>query len=392
MAHVLIVLGTVLVLLTLVDTFFTVLNYNDRGLFFNRAISLNWRLSHRAFGRLSYPKRRAIYRAMTGGNLLVGIVLWVLGIVVGFACIYAGAYHLGLVEGISKGSSLGLQSLYFSIAQFSTVGGSGLTPKAPWLGVVTVVETLLSVVFLSLVITYLVNVFNSIESLRTYCACFPGRTDSVTDPLADVKHYLPQQDPYSLEAHLTTVRSSMNAYFDSIAADHSAIYFYSGKDRFLMPFPVFMTAGLIETLAWGVPGGYPGSKLPELQRLADAFEGCRQQIYTLFRWDDPAQVRPVSPEDFRRVGEADRLELAHTLEQKYAIRFWTMRRRVAEACGNNAHTSWQEDYETYLSWLQFVVSADDFIRQGSQLFDYQPQVLRAGLPAVPTELYGWASS
>lgn len=395
--------GSLLVLFTLADTFFTVLNYNDRGLFFNRAIRGAWTIEHFLFKPLRYRSRRATYRALTGVNLVLGIGLWVFGIVFGFSLLYYGAGQLHLLQS-SGGSSPGFSdSIYYSIAQFSTVGGAGYTPAAPWLGILTVIETLLSVVLLSMVITYLVNIFSSIEALRTYCACFPNSAAEVTSPLGDVATYLPNTNSFSLEAHLITIRESMNGYFDSIAADHTAIYFYSGKDRFVMPFPVFMTAGVIEALQYGAKGRQGIGRVPELDRLEDAFSGNRDQIYQLFRWEKPPAPEPLKAADFAAVatemlsGEvlSGGAKSSHpdTVATTYVHRFVNLRTGVAALLGESASTDWPSEYSNYVDWLKFAGMVDDFIRRSSTLFDYRPQF--DGKPfelTPPLELYGWSEA
>lgn len=400
MTYAAIIGGLALVTLTLVDTFFTVLNYNQRGLLVNRAIAAEWRLTHWLFRPLSVKIRRRVYRSMTGLTLLSGILLWAAGIVLGFALVFFGAIAQGAltVSADAPGGFVG--AFYYSLGQFSTVGADGLTAVAAWVSVLSVIETALCVLLLSLVVAFLVNVFSSIEALRTLCACFPSSTPHVSSPIAPLAPYLPRRDPASLENHLATTRQAMNSYFDSIAADHSAIYFYSGKDRFVMPFAVFMLAGTLECLGSGFPAEHPISSLPELVRLEEAYQGNCEQMYDLFRWEAPTAPEPLGKADF--VGAATALTQAsdgpsqQILTKKpdtdnyYVERFVSLRQTMANLGGFETPGNWATEYAAYCDWLNVVYLSDDFIARSSRLFDYRPQYEPDQYSyLVAWQKYGW---
>lgn len=396
MTYVALASGIFLVVFTLLDTFFTVLNYNQRGLLVNRAISAEWRLIHRAVRPLPIRVKTVIYRALTGLTLLSGILLWATGIVVGFALMFTSAINTGALK-VAEGAPTGFWgALYYSMGQFATVGSSGFTPDATWVSILSVLETLLCVLLLSIVIAFLVNIFSSIEALRTLCACFPSSSSQVTSPLESLAPYIPREDPNSLENHLATTRQAMNSYFDSIAADHSAVYFYSGKDRFVMPFSVFMLAGTVEALGSGLPAEHPISTLPELVRFSEAYKGNCTQMYDLFKWDKPTPATPLSQEEFVAIASSGALAPTNVTpggasrDTDYVRRFVDLRRTMAKMGNIVAPTNWDEEYQAYVDWLQIRVLSDDFVRRSSQLFDYHPAYDDpSNTFDVPLELYGW---
>ncbi len=390
MAYLLIAIGTLLILFTLVDTFFTVLNYNQRGLFFNRFLRWQWKALHWIARGFSAKVRRPFYRSLTGLTLVSGISLWVVGIVGGFGLIYLGAIQLEHLK-VQSGAPGGLVGgLYLSIAQFATVGAYGLSPQVAWVSVISALETLLSVLFLSLVIAFLINIFNSIEALRTLCACFPNSVTCVTPNTDSLIPYLPVEEPTSFEQHLATTRSSMNEYFDSIAADHSALYFYSGKDRFAMPFAVYMVSGTVAGLGYGLPPEHPKSKVPELIRLRDSFEGVRRQMYALLKWKDPEAISPLGIDEFTvRATQVAQVEVS-SRDRDHVSRFVSLRQSVSEMAELTPPTDWAGEYDSYTSWLLFTVSADDFIRRSSHLFDYRPELVpEVEHSTIPVVEYGW---
>lgn len=433
MGHVTIAIGAFLVLFTLADTFFTVLNYNERGILVNSAIRLEWRVIHWFARPLPLRTRIAIYRALTGVTVLSGIVIWVAGIVLGFAFIFYGEMQLGRLKSGDGAPGGPVGALYYSMAQFSTVGAAGVTPESTWVSILSVAETMLSVLLLSLVITYLVHVFTAIQALRNLCACFPSRHEYVTAPLSTLAPFLPREDGSSLEAHLATCRQMMNGYFDAVAADHSSVFFYSGKARFAMPFAIFMLAGTLEGLQYGLPRQHPMSLLPELSRLHESFDTRRKQVYDLFRWPMPVSPTPLEPETFaslaqkaaqtivagevpealRKVPKAgfdheaplpkrvaqdfnvkkswkEKHKEIYETDEQYAQRFVKLRFAAGRLARIDPPTDWVDLHQTYVHWLGFAAAADDLIRRTSELFDYHPACDMGDVDAgQPLALYGW---
>lgn len=428
MNHIYIIAGMVLVILTLLDTFFTVLNYNQRGLMFNRLMGVEWEFLHWLFRPLKREVRNHIYKVMTGVTLLSGILLWVGEIILGFALVYYGLANHGLLK-FDAGTPDGfIGAIYFSIGQFSTVGAEGVRPGTSFGNILSVSEALVSVMLLSLVITYLVNIFASIQDLRTYCACFPSASSEVDSPLLTLAPYLALNDTPGVGSHLSGVRDAMNAYFDSIAADHSALYFNSGRARLTMPFAIFYTAETIEALTYGLGEDHEVSKLPRLIRLTLSFETNRRQLYELLRWAEPKGAAPLPLDAF--VAEARRsaripmdepvadpgllpakpipVRAVKNLEVRkqvrdfrtekfqsstnYVKRFVRLRQVTARMAGLDEPQDWKQEYSAYVTWLSKVPASDDFIRRTSLLFDYRPVVeVGPDSSGAPLGLYGWQS-
>ncbi len=428
MAHLYMFLGVALVAIMLLDTFFTVLNYNQRGVVVNRAIAWEWRFLHWLFRPLNLHWRSMIYRTMAGFTLFSGILIWAGGVMFGFALIYYSAWLQGnlILEAETPQGFAG--ALYFSLGQFTTVGATGVKTNGTPLAMVSVVETLISVTLVSLVITYLAGIFRAINALRDYCACFPSASQQVSAPLLGLAPFLKADSLSSLDSHLQTLRESMNAYFDAIAADHSAIYFNSGKPRFMLPFAIFSTASTVEGLTYGLDPSHDARNLPELIRLSESFANDREQIYDLFRWRTPQSADPVSEKKFVRVAvktshHAKAAEIhgpglrqsapfsqrvaknMNVTRQKtdfrtqkfespedYVVRFVRLRQVMWQMVGKPEPHDWANEYDQYKAWLGFVSVNDDFIRRTSHMFDYRPIVcLRPATGNYPLETYGWQS-
>lgn len=386
-----IVLGALILVFTLTDTFFTVLNYNERGLFVNWFLRGEWVVLRSCIAKTPVKARHWLLKQTTGMVLLSAITIWLLGILLGYALIFYGAIGLGSVQS-SSGPAGFWDAVYLSIGQFSTVGVEHISAVHRWAEILTVVETLTSIVFLSLTITFLTNIYNCIQALRTLCASFPSASNDVTSPIDSLAPFFPFGSTHSLELHLIDSRVNMNAYFDSLMQDHSGFFFQSGSDRFAMPFAVFNVAGTIEGLRYGLPTGHPASRRPELDRLEDSFLGCVHALRSRYNWAHPGKPTPLSSEDFSDAcatwthGDKDKTD-------PQVARFCTLVSSMATMSElQDPFSSDDRDdlYHRYCGWLNFVVSADNFITQSSEYLLFQPRVQSGQYPfEPPIKDFGW---
>lgn len=380
--------GILLVVVTLVDTFFTVLNYNEPGLITNRVVVQEWRFIRFVTSRLNGHVRRFVYRQMTGVMLTSVILVWLAGLILGFSFIYMGALQSGALTH-DQGAPPGYWgALYYSMGQFSTVGSTHFSPETTWVNMLSVIETLLSIVLLSMVITFLSNVYSSIQALRTLCASFPAPGSKVGSPVDTLAPYFPSQDTWSLEIHLVAVRGNFNTYFDSLAQDHSSLVFQSGKDQFSMPFGVYMTAGTLEVLRFGLPEQHVARSLAELERLHYSFTGCQEELYGLLRWDLPEAATPMEEAEFWR--EWKSASAGECGGDFSVVRFHRLHQVTADLAQISPDYGEEDLYRTYCRWLEAITQYDDFISRSSRYLGYRPATSGGRFPLIdPIDKYGW---
>ncbi len=231
-----IVLGTAILLITLLDTFLAVLNYDESGIFVNRLVRLEWVVIRSFTRRASRRWRPLLLRQVTGVLILTTILIWIAGIVLGFALIYLGWIGLGAFE-ISPGTNADfVGALYLSVGQFSTVGAENIAPAHGWVNLIPVLEAITSIVLLSFIITFFSNIYGTIQLLRSLCADFFSGGDGVGDPAEGLRPYFPDGQPINLDRHLDEMIDDFNLYCDSLRQTHAAYNFQSGEDQFSMPY------------------------------------------------------------------------------------------------------------------------------------------------------------
>ncbi len=382
--YVWITLGAILIVYALLDAFFTVLNYNENGLLVNRLIGAEWALIRTATSRASGNLRRFIYRQTTGIIFVSVIMWWAAAIIIGFALIFYGGHGLGALRMDNTAPRGMLGALYFSAAQFTSVGVADIAPKVGWIGILSVAETFIGVILLSMIITFLFNIYTAIQALRTLCIVFPSVDRQVTSPLETLRPFFSDGVAApALEAHLATVRNRFNSYFDTLAQDHLAYYFQSGQDRFSLPFAVFQVAGTWESLWVGLPSNAEAANLPELQVLSTSLIRNQRQIFDRFKWVQEDAPVPVSSEEFHR-------QMSGTPTDPQLIRLRELQLATQETTGIRGAPLTSVDYDRYVHWLCVRSRVDQMLDLTSKQLGYRPTLV----PAIPAERveaqrFGW---
>lgn len=378
-----IVLGSIVLLIAMVDTFVSVLNYNERGLVVNRVARGAWIAMRGVTRRLPRRVRQGALRQVTGVIMVTVILTWIGGVLIGFALIYFGAMGAGAIE-VQEGAPEGFwAAMYMSIGQFSTVGVEDISAVHPVIDFLTVVQALSSVVLLSMIIAFLMNVFGGIQMLRSLCADVSRPAEGDGTPLAALYPFFPHGEPNDLERYLTNTWGDMNLYGDVLRQTRATYYFQSGDEQFSAPFALGSISQIVGALRWGLPvGAYPLSRLPGLFRLEESLAAARRWISSemLHLTEAPAPI-PVSDTAFATQLEALRgsPEAAGQHVDPLVAEFDHMCRAVERLVSPNRDDSADilvdpaEAYQRYVAWLPFGALSARFNAALSHDLDYQPR-------------------
>lgn len=377
-----IVLGIVIILIAIVDTFISVLNYNERGLVVNHVARATWVIVRTVTRRLPRRWRQLALRQVTGLVTVSVILTWLSGVILGYALIYYGAMGWGAID-IRGGAPEGFWgALYMSIGQFSTVGVEDISAVHPVIDFLTVLESLSSVVLLSMIVAFLLNVFSGIQMLRSLSADVsrPGEGDAT--PLAALYPFFPNGEPSDVERYLTNTWGDMNLYGDVLRQTRTTYFFQSGDEQFSAPFALGSIGQIVGALRWGLPvGEYPVSRLPGLFRLEESLAAARRWITTeMLRLPPLVPPAPVSSAEFaRQLGAArsspDDVPGVDPLVAEFDHMCRAVARLVSptqdDAVARSADPA--EAYERYVQWLPFGAVSARFDAALSRDLDYQPE-------------------
>lgn len=384
-----IVLGSLVLLVALADTFFAVLNYNERGLVVNRVARLVWVMLRTQTRRVPQRHRAFALRQVTGLIMVTVILTWIGGVLLGYALIYFGAMGLGGID-VQKGAPPGFwAALYMSIGQFSTVGVENISAVHPLIDYLTVIQALSSVVLLSMIVTFLLNVFNGIQMLRSLCADVSLPTTGIGDPLGMLFPFFPEGKDADIDRYLAATWEDMNFYGDVLRQTRTTYYFQSGDPQFSAPFALISVSNIIGALRWGLPVGFSSvSARPGLLRLEESLAAARQWISSvMLRLEPMALPTPVSKVEFTRMLQALRNSDAAAGGVDPSVeQFDRMCRAAARltSATQSEQTAIDADpaeaYRRYVEWLPFGMITNRFNAAISEDLDYQPDDLRPTPP------------
>ncbi|AWB86141.1 FUSC family protein [Mycetocola zhujimingii] len=373
-------LGFVVLAVTLVDVFLSALNYDEAGFVAGRVARWQWALTRRFTRRMSRRWRPVVLRQVIGLQVMGTVITWIGGTIIGYGLIYLGSMRGKnfTYDGV-HGDLFG--AMYFSTAQLSTVGTSQLTPNTDFLRILSVIETLTGVVLVSLILTFLLGVYDAISNLRSLSSQFYSAGDGVSDPISSLAPYFPGGTETGLDSHLQSVSDSFSSYTDGVRLHHAAYYFQSGRDTFSLPYSIQMLAGIIGGLRWGLPASNPVTSEPTLIPLTDQFDDFATYMHPLLQWTSTDVPETVTAGEFSRQVRAelakDRPRARRRVQRRddgdpWVHRFVLVNRDMARLAGIEPLEDIDEAYTRYVEWLPFAYRAQQFSTAVSRDLDYQP--------------------
>src|ERR1700678_2351140 len=266
-----IILGTAGLIVGVGDVFLVVLNYDETGVLATRLCRWQWYCFRSVTRHLSQRWRPFALRQVTGLNVSLCVTVWLGCVVIGFGFIYYGLMVGANFEYDGRGVGAGLfGAMYLSAAQLSTVGTSQINAQTDVLRTLTIAETLSAPLLITLILTFLLGVYQVIRDLRPLSPNFSDAERGLGDPIVNLEPYF--HDGRGLDGYLQAIDGSFWAYADGLRMHHVAYFFQSGRDQFSLPYVLHMFGEILAALCVGLPAGNPLAKEPLLVRLSSQFE------------------------------------------------------------------------------------------------------------------------
>jgi hypothetical protein len=360
-----IILGTAVLIVGFVDIFLVVLNYDETGFLATRLCRWQWYGLRSVTRHLSRRWRPFALRQVTGLNVSLCVVVWLGLVIVGFGFIYYGLMVGANFEYDGRGVGPGLFSaMYLSAAQLSTVGTSQINAQTDLLRALTIAETLSAPLLITLILTFLLGVYQVIRDLRTLSSNFSDAEHGVGDPIVNLEPYFPEGE--GLDGYLQAINDSFWSYADGLRMHHVAYFFQSGRDQFSLPYMLHMFGGTLAALRWGLPVGNFVAKEPLLVRLHSQFERFVDYLHHQLAWPSETPA-PVSLEEFSAAHQATK-----ETSDIWVIRFLRLSRDMEQLARLAPALESQEAYMRYRQWLPFGYRCEQATYVVSRDLDYQP--------------------
>lgn len=371
-------LGIAILGVTLLDVFLTALNYDEAGFIAGPLAAGQWRLLRRVTRRMSRRWRPVALRQVTGLQIMVTVAAWLCGIILGFGLIYLGLMPGGGFQYDGVHQNL-FGALYFSAAQLATVGTSQLSPNTDVLRVLSITETITGVVLVSLILTFLLGIYDVISNLSALSAKFFSTSLGAGDPIKSLAPFFVDGEVDGIDGHLQAVSDSFGSYTDGLRLHHAAYYFQSGRDSFSLPYSVRMLGGTIGALRWGLPTGHPASTIPVLLPLTFQFDRFGEYLHPKLRWRSDDVPETVAHDEFVHQVSAHH---AKQVDDRWVTQFRALNRDMAALADIEPFQDLDEAYERYVQWLPFAYRSQQIALAVSRDLDYQPIIVAGEEPPI----------
>jgi hypothetical protein len=362
-------LGAALLIVALADVFLVILNYDEMGFVATRLCRWQWYCLRIVTRRLPPRWRPFALRQVTGLNVLLSVTTWLGLVVSGFGFMYFGLMEGANFEYEGRGVGPGLFSaMYLSAAQLSTVGTSQVVPQTNVLRALTIAETLSAPLLITLILTFLIGVYQVVRDLRNLSASFSYPEHGASEPLAVLEPYFP--NGVGLDEFLQEINGGLWSYADGLRLHHVAYFFQSGRDHFSLPHVLRMLGETLAALRWGLPSESSISRQPLLSRMIFRFDRFLDYLHDQLGWTDAIPV-PISFEEFSAIHQC-----ATDSQDPWCSRFLCLTRAMERMERRAPPSESRDAYLRYRQWLPFAYRSERAMSAVSWDLDYQPDVAK----------------
>jgi Ion channel len=367
--------GVLLILVGLLDVFFTVLHYDGFGF-------LSSRLYNRLFDvarLLTLPLPRS-YRALglsMAAPLMVPatITVWILLVSSGYALVYYAGMD-GRTFSFSAPDlepSL-MEAFYFSGVTIATLGLGDVTPLNPLYQAIAVTEALIGFGILTLSITYVLGIYEVLQRLGILTAGLYHQAQDTDDPLSILVPHFPEGQHRGLETHMMSLHRDLVEVYEGIRRYPIVYYFHSRRAYRSLPFAFRMIGGVAGALRYGLPRDHPGSQTPWLPTLITGLETITTYLDERFLSQHLEEApQPVSFETFDAAYSRDK-EPA----DPWLARFLQIEGCMRELAYLDDPPDPHEAYDRYEEWLPFAHRNRAFFDASARDLGYELEELEGG--------------
>ncbi|HEX2024543.1 MAG TPA: hypothetical protein VHF00_07535 [Acidimicrobiales bacterium] len=351
-------LGVALILVGLVDMFLAVLHHD--AVSFLTPVLYRWTwVASRTLTKPLPSKMTSVLRALAAPwMVLLTILVWLGTQALGFALVYypgIEADGLFVVEGVRR--SFGA-AFTFSLATLASLSLDGLSPRTLAYQAVAASETLTGLLIITLTISYILNVYQVLQSQNALAAALHHQAEDGSDPRTILAPHFVDGRPVGLSTHLREFHRSLVDQAEGLRRYPIVYYFKSGRAYRSIPYVFHMIGGVVAALRWGLPTGHPATRDPWLPSLATGYTDVMREVEHHFvPGVEPGDQDPVPFERFREAlcdgGDAGGDErLAEFVE---------LDRFMRDVASLDDSPDPDEAYRRYSQWLPFATESAAFV-------------------------------
>ena len=220
------VLGAAILFFVIDDVYVSILQARGRSgpvsEFITRSI---WSVARAAAFKLSRPRRHKLLNSV--GPLLMPVIISfsIMLVILGYALIYFPGMPEKFNFGREAIGSRFVDSIYFSGMTLTTVGFGDISPVAPGMKLVAIIEAVSGFGLISLAVTYLIVVYGALQQKRTLALSFYHSAEGGADVVGFIKHHFVAGRLSGLTATLRTAARDLQESLES-HVEHPIIHYF----------------------------------------------------------------------------------------------------------------------------------------------------------------------
>jgi hypothetical protein len=297
-------IGSIVILVTATDVFFTVLfPASGHGPVRKPLSWVIWK-GFATAACLTAGQRRRNLLSYSGPTLIAAtLIAWFMLLAAGWAMIYEPAMG-GAIRSASGAPDTGWSAaLYFSGFNLTTLGVGDITAETPGYRILSIVEAGLGFAWFSMAITYFLSVYSSLTARNAFAHELHELTRGSDDPLDLIGNLLALPDTWAARAHLASKADALRAIHQTHRF-YPVLRFFHYREPFYELPRILMTvldaSSLLEAVA---------ARDPERQGRRFGLQELGTAGLALLRDLTPSRS-PSSPDEAQRSLWTERLTMA----------------------------------------------------------------------------------
>jgi hypothetical protein len=219
-------LGAALLFFVIKDVYVTILQARGRSgpvsEFVYRSI---WRIARAVAFKLSRSRRHKLLNSVGPALMPLIVSVSIILVILGYALIYFPGMPEKFNFGREAVGSRFVDSIYFSGTTLTTVGFGDISPDAPEMKIVAIIEAVSGFGLISLAVTYLIVVYAALERKRAIALSFYHSAEGGADVVGFIKHHFVAGRLSGLTATLRTAARDLQETMES-HVEHPIIHYF----------------------------------------------------------------------------------------------------------------------------------------------------------------------
>ncbi|MBO0713183.1 MAG: hypothetical protein J2P59_00400 [Acidimicrobiales bacterium] len=375
--------GALLLLLTLIDVFVTVFNYDGFTFIADRFHHLLWR-ALRGSSTVLPVRQRGAFLSLTASSMLPAtIALWLGLEITAFAMMYlpgvAGGdfvlkHHLPLGAGTS---------FYLSGGAITSLVFGDVEAKSALYGALTTLETIVGLGTLTLALTYVLTALGVLNHIDRLHGRVRRNAEDPERPSSVLTRHFRSPSTSQLPGLLQALTDDLDRYDQGLRRYPVVYYFHTRRIERSLP-RVFAALGeLIALACWGLPSDEPLTDDPSLRALSRQYLMTMERMERSLTHHPPRKLPPpVAEEEFWQARRGERhdpgVEAFGELETEARCSAGLPHRpEIADGGGDAAHV-----YRRYREWLAFAERRRSFVDGVARSLGYEQRPEPPDVPAL----------